>query len=326
MKALQLVRFDSPQNAVELVEIDGPPAPAADEIQIAVQYSPINPSDLLMIRGFYGIRPTLPAILGSEGVGRVVAVGKQVTHLQVGDRVLVPYMVSAWQELVNVNAASLFALPEKADEQQLSMLGINPATAHLLLTEFTRLNAGDWLIQNAANSAVARAVLALAHLRGIRTINIVRSESAAQGIRSTGEDVILIDGPDLVKRISHATQKAPIKLGLDAVGGTATAQMASVLANGGVAVAYAAMSGQPAQIGPRETIFRDISLRGFWLANWARRASATQWAVMYRQLVPLISDGSINVPVTQVARPEDAKTALEIAERLQGKVLFQFSA
>jgi NADPH:quinone reductase-like Zn-dependent oxidoreductase len=45
---------------------------------------------------------------------------------------------------------------------QLSMMGINPATAYLIFTEFVALNRGEWIVQNAANSSVGRAVIAIA--------------------------------------------------------------------------------------------------------------------------------------------------------------------
>lgn len=59
---------------------------------IAVEASPINQYDLLMIAGGYGYRPPLPAIVGTEGVCRVIAVGSEVKHLKEGDRTLVPFL------------------------------------------------------------------------------------------------------------------------------------------------------------------------------------------------------------------------------------------
>ncbi len=154
----------------------------------------------------------------------------------------------------------------------------------------------------------------------------MRSDSAAQALEGLGADVVLVDGPDIAKRIAQATGRAAIQLGLDAVGGAATAQLASALAGGGVAVAYAAMSGQAAQIGPRDSIFRAVSLQGFWLATWAQRAKPAQRAALYRQLLPLLSAGLIRTPITRLAKPEQAAEALAQAERYEGKLLFAFGA
>jgi NADPH:quinone reductase-like Zn-dependent oxidoreductase len=95
------------------------------------------------------------------------------------------------------------------------MLVINPATAYLILTEFVQLNKGDWVLMNAANSAVGRAVIAIAKARGIRTLNAVRRADVVDEVKALGGDVVLVDGPDLPRRVAAATSKAPITLALD---------------------------------------------------------------------------------------------------------------
>ena len=75
MKAIQIEVFGNPAEVVKVVDIPDVGAPAAGEVVLALEASPINQYDLLMIAGGYGYRPRLPAIMGTEGVGRVVAVG-----------------------------------------------------------------------------------------------------------------------------------------------------------------------------------------------------------------------------------------------------------
>src|SRR6202007_1474931 len=109
---------------------------------------PINMNDLYLIEGMYPIRPSLPSIVGNEGVGRVLAISRDVDHLRVGDRVLVPLHSFSWRERLVAPAAGLFALPE-ADPRQLAMLGINAPTSALLLNESLALRPGHWVAQNA---------------------------------------------------------------------------------------------------------------------------------------------------------------------------------
>ena len=91
MKAIQIETFGNPAEVARAVDIPEPSPPAEKEIVIELQASPINPYDLLMIAGAYGYRPSLPAIMGTEGAGRVIAVGKRVKHLKEGDRTTWPY-------------------------------------------------------------------------------------------------------------------------------------------------------------------------------------------------------------------------------------------
>src|SRR5258708_25045459 len=134
MQAIQIERFGNPAEVLKVVDIPDVGAPAEGEVVIALEASPINMSDLLMISGRYGYRPKLPSVMGTEGVGRVIAVGGGVKHLKQGDRTLGPYPAPAWAERIRAEASRLRPLPN-ADIHQLPMLGINPPTAHLVLTD-----------------------------------------------------------------------------------------------------------------------------------------------------------------------------------------------
>jgi NADPH:quinone reductase-like Zn-dependent oxidoreductase len=138
MQAIQIEAFGNPADVMKVVDIPDVGAPADGEVVIALEASPINMSDLLMISGRYGYRPQLPCVMGTEGVGRVIAVGSGVKHLKEGDRTLVPYPTPAWAERIKADASRVRRLPG-GDVNQLAMLGINPPTAYLMLTGFAAL-------------------------------------------------------------------------------------------------------------------------------------------------------------------------------------------
>lgn len=138
MKGLQIAEYGKPADVVKLVEIPEVGAPGPDEIVIDVVASSIEPTDLYMAEGIYAYLPPLPHLLGCQGVGRVSAVGRGVRGLKEGDLTLVPPLSNAWVNRVKTNAPWLRPLP-KGDVNQLSMLGINPPTAYLLLTYFVPL-------------------------------------------------------------------------------------------------------------------------------------------------------------------------------------------
>src|SRR5262249_16638765 len=150
------------------------PALAQGQALVAVLAAPINPSDVLMLTGQYGQLPPLPAVGGSEGVGRVMELGPDTQGPAVGQTVLLPAGSGTWATHVVVPAARLLPLPNEADPRQLAMLTVNPPTASLLLSDFASLQPGDWVIQNSANSGVGSYVVQLAKQRGLKTVNIVR--------------------------------------------------------------------------------------------------------------------------------------------------------
>src|SRR5258708_2835996 len=229
MRAVQLTVYGNPIEGLQYVNIPEPEAPRSNQVLIGVEFSPVNPSDLLLARGIYGIRPALPTVIGGEGVGRVLAVGAGVENVKVGDRVLAPLSSFTWRERMVISASGLFALPPGADPQQLAMLAINPPTAALLLSEYVDLKAGEWVVQNSANSGVGRWVIVFAKARGLKTVNIVRRPELVSELEALGGDVAVVGSPDITKEIKAAVGHAELRLALDGVSGPAAAVLASTL-------------------------------------------------------------------------------------------------
>ena len=321
MKAIQIEAFGNPAEVLKLVDIPDVGAPSEGEVVIALEASPINMSDLLMISGRYGYRPKLPSVMGTEGVGRVIAVGGGVKHLKQGDRTLVPYPTPAWAERVRANASQLRPLPG-GDVHQLAMLGINPPTAYLMLTGFVSLPSGSWVIQNSANSGVGRALIPIAKSLGLKTVNVVRRDDVVAEVKAIGGDVVLVDGPDLAKRVAAETGKAPIALAVDGVGDTSTTNLLGCLAEKAVHVFYSMISGKPSIVPATHFIFSDISMRGFWLANWFRDAKPHQITEMYDRLTPLVASGAISAPIAGTYSFAEIAEAVAVASKNRGKALF----
>lgn len=322
LKAQYSERGPVPQAVIGALAFERPVL-AQGQALVAVLAAPINPSDVLTLTGQYGILPPLPAVGGSEGVGRVVELGPDTQGPAIGQTVLLPAGSGTWTTHVVAPAARLVPLPNGADPKQLAMLTVNPPTASLLLSDFAELQPGDWVIQNSANSGVGSYVVQLAKLRGLKTVNIVRRESAIAGVQAQGGDVVLVDGDDLAERVKAATGGAPIKLGIDAVGGKATMRLAGTLAESAVIVNYGALSGEACTVSPRELVFRDVTLKGFWLARWFRTTPQAQQFALLTELAGLIAAGKLSTPIQatyDVAQIKEAVAAAASGER-QGKIL-----
>ena len=322
LKAQYSERGPVPQAVIQAVPFERPVLTQGQAL-VAVLAAPINPSDVLMLTGQYGQLPPLPAVGGSEGVGRVMELGPDTQGPSIGQTVLLPVGIGTWTTHVVAPAARLVPLPNDADPRQLAMLTVNPPTASLLLSDFADLQPGDWLIQNGANSGVGSYVVQLAKLRGLKTVNLVRRESAVAGVLAQGGDVVLVDGEGLAERVKAATGGAAIKLGIDAVGGQATMRMAAALAEGGTVVNYGALSGEPCIVTPRELVFRDVTLKGFWLARWFRQTPQAEQFKLLGELAGLIAAGQLHTPIQagyEVAQIQEAVAAAAAGER-QGKIL-----
>jgi NADPH:quinone reductase-like Zn-dependent oxidoreductase len=311
-----------PEDVIQAVEVETPRA-AAGEALLEVIAAPVNPSDVLTLTGDYADLPPLPAIGGREGVGRVAELGPDTHGPAVGQLVLLPRGCGTWSSHVVAKAAQLVELPNEADPQQLAMMTINPPTASLLLSEFVPLAPDEWVIQNAANSAVGLYLVQLARHRGQRTVNVVRREDAAAFVRAAGGDVVLTDDDHLAKRVREATGGAEIRLGIDAVGGTATGRLADCLCRDAILVNYGRMSDAPCVVQPDAFVFRNLTMRGFWLANWFRNTPGTQRAALLGEIARLIANGTLSAPIHATYDVSEIKQAVAVAASggRSGKVL-----
>lgn len=322
LRAQYETRGPVPQDVIHAVEFEMPPL-EANEALVEVIASPINPSDVLTLTGEYGRLPPLPAVGGNEGIGRVADLGADAVGPAVGQVVLLPVGCGSWSTHVVVPAGQLVPLPSEADPLQLAMMTINPPTAALLLSEFVTLEPDEWLIQNAANSAVGLYLVQLARYRGYRTVSVVRREDAAAVVREAGGDVVLVDGDDLPNQVDEATGGAKIRLGIDAVGGAATGRLANCLCRSATLVNYGRMSGEPCMLEPGAFIFRDLTVRGFWLASWFRDTPEQERSAVYADIGNLIATGKLHAPIHATYDVSEIKDAIAAAASggRSGKIL-----
>src|SRR5216683_1658798 len=204
MKAIHLTSYGNPAQNLRMVEVSEPNTPSANEALVRMEYAPIAYSDLLLATGVYLLKPKLPSVIGGEGAGIVEAVGPGVTSVSVGDRVTIPFGTFTWSEKVLAPAQGLFVVPPSVDAKTASMLNINPTTAVLLLSEFVNLNSKDWIVLNAANSQIARCLIAIAKSRGLNIAGIVRRPELIPEVEALGVDFVGVESSELSKQIQTA--------------------------------------------------------------------------------------------------------------------------
>jgi NADPH:quinone reductase-like Zn-dependent oxidoreductase len=181
--------------------------------------------------------------------------------------VLAPIFGLTWRERLIAPAQGLFPLPD-GDRLQFAQLGSNPPTAALILSEYIDLKPGDWVVQNGGNSGVGRSFIAIAKLRGIRTISLVRRREMIDELKATGADLVLMDEPAAVAEAAHVIGKGSVRLAVDSVGGEATATLVQLLSDRGVLVTYAAASGQPLAVNELLLIGKHLTVKGFFLGDF----------------------------------------------------------
>jgi trans-2-enoyl-CoA reductase len=326
-KSIMFQEFGPPEKVLSIVE-DDVPEPRAGEVLIRVEAAPINPADLNIIEGKYPKRPELPAVPGMEGVGVIASIGAEVDRYAPGDRVLVPHGEGAWREYLTVPVSSVFGVPASIPVLQAAMLRINPPTAWRMLHDFVKLEPGDWVLQNAANSAVGRAVIVIAKSLGIRTVNIVRRPELIPELEAIGADHVLVESEEVMQQIGDIVPKNRARLAFNCVGGESALRLANSLAREGVLVTYGAMGRQPMRIPNGLLIFKNLVWTGFWISAWYKHASEEQIRDMVSAITPLLASGALSVPVAATYPLEQFAEAIRhaSADRRGGKILFKNEA
>ncbi|MBA3961695.1 MAG: zinc-binding dehydrogenase [Chthoniobacterales bacterium] len=324
IKAIVYRAHGKPAEVLRLEEQELPSL-GENEALVRLRAAPINPADLNAIEGKYPVRPTLPATPGFEGAGVVEEVGPAVRNLKAGTQVILPHDLGTWREAAVVAADKLVAVPNDIAPEQAAMLKINPTTAWRMLHDFVRLKPGDWVIQNAANSAAGRAVIQIARELGYRTVNVVRRKELVEELRVAGGDVVLLDDDELRDAVAAATERAPIRLALNAVGGESALRLAKIVAPEATIVTYGAMSLKPLTIPNGLLIFKNLRFTGFWVNKWYEQTATAERDETFARLFDLAQRGLLQTKIERsYSLGEFPEATARAAEgKRDGKVLFR---
>jgi NADPH:quinone reductase-like Zn-dependent oxidoreductase len=326
MKAIVFDRFGDPGDVLECRDVPVP-EPGRGQVRVRMIASPINPSDLLTVRGEYGRRPTLPATPGFEGVGLVEAAGGGLlARMRLGRRVAVlNSQYGNWQEQVVVPARQVIPVGSLPNDQAATFF-VNPASVLAMIRGVLRVPRGAWLLQTAAGSALGRMVLRLGQHDGFRTINIVRRRAQAEELLRAGGDAVICTADDVVpQRVRELTGGAGVPFALDAVGGETAMDVVRVLAPGGRLLLYGTLSAEPLTLDSRVLMVGHKRIEGFWLSEWVQRQSVWTMLGLFRSIKKLLHAGILTSEITGTYPLAEIKAAVQQASSpgRSGKVLLQ---
>ncbi len=308
--------YGQPQDVIQLIEIPSA-ALSEGEVRVKMLAAPINPADINLVQGIYGIRPELPATAGLEGCGTITETRSPC--FQIGDKVIFTKRVGTWSEEVVCAADAVLKIPAETPSDQAAMLKVNPLTAWCMLTQLRKLPKGSWVIQNAANSGVGYCVIQIARLLGLKTINIVRREETIPELQKIGGDICLLDNTDYIAIIKD---KQP-ELALNAVGGDSALRLMDALAPKGLHVTYGAMSRNSLKVPNKFLIFKRIQLHGFWVTEWIKEEDDEFVHATYQKLARWMIEKKLTQPIDSSHSLANIHTAITRAEqdKRSGKVI-----
>jgi NADPH:quinone reductase-like Zn-dependent oxidoreductase len=275
MKAIQFDAYGEP--GVVLGVANRPvPEPGKGEVRVRILASPVNPSDLLYVRGHYaGVEPRFPAPVGFEGVGIVDALGPGAEGVAVGQRVAaINGQGGNWAEYAVLPASSSLPAPDGIPDEQVASFVINPATAILMVRHVLGVPAGEWLLQSAAGSELGRMIIRLARRDRIRTLNVVRRRESVAELEALGADAVIVssEGP-IDEQVHSIVGPQGVKYAIDPVVGQTGTEIFKALQEDGRMLVYGSLTGEAIRVGEdlRDILSGRRILEVFWLGYWLPR-------------------------------------------------------
>jgi len=315
--------FGTPAEVMRYTKI-AMPEPGLGEVRVKLVLSPIHNHDLLIIRGMYGFKPSLPYIGGSEALAVVDKLGEGVTNLAIGNRVIAAGISSAWSEYFIAHARSVIPIPETLPDEIAAQLVGMPVGAMMALNKL-KFKTNEWIIVNAANGAVGKTIAQIAVSRGIRVACLVTRTEAKQDLENCGaSDIFITTDPNWRTSLTDAIGNNRVAGGIDMISGTLAGEMLHLISEGGLLLSFGNMSNKPMQIEPADLIFKEITIKGFWGTKESERTSANEMRAMISELIQLGLSGQLKLPVAKIfslSRIADAVTASD--QKRNGKIMIR---
>jgi len=293
MRAAVLYAYDGSPESLR-IETRPVPKPERGQVLVKMVAAPINPSDLMFLKGFYGVRKPLPVVPGWEGMGHVVATGDDWLSRQLlGKRVACAAPNKhdgTWAEYMLTAATRCIPLEDTVSDEQGAMLIVNPLTAWALM-DIARKDGAHAFVQTAAASAVGRMLVRLSQHFGIAGVHIVRRDEQVELLRSMGATHVLnSETPDFDEQLREVCHQLRATIAFEAVSGMLAARVLKAMPDRSRLILYGALSESPLMADPRDLIFQRKRVEGFWLADWLSARSVIRQIRLGKQIQRALGD------------------------------------
>ena len=310
------------------------PTPAVGETQVLVKnaYAGVNYIDTYYRSGLY--KQPLPFISGGEGGGTVVALGKSVVDVQIGDQVV--YMtLGTYCEYTAVEASKIVKIPENVTMETALACSVQGLTAHYLTTDATAgcIKEGEWCLIYSVGSGTCQWAAQMAKLQGYKVIGTTSKTKAEAAPKCVDELIVLetvagktyadYESVDIAKRVQEITSNQGCKCIIDGVGKSTSDISIKSLARRGIWISFGNASGAVPpfsllQLTPKSAFCTRPKLGDY-------TATREELVMRCKEVFQWTVEGKLNVKVDQIFDLENVKdghTYLE-AGKSQGKILFK---
>ncbi|XP_057667780.1 enoyl-[acyl-carrier-protein] reductase, mitochondrial-like [Diorhabda carinulata] len=298
------------------------PIPSEKEVLIQTIAAPVNPVDINVVQGKYTFNFEQ---VGFEGIGRVIKTGKGVKNFKIGDHVVPTVYAGTWRTHFTLLEDNLLRIPKDMDIALAATFYVNPVTVYAMLKDFIKLEPGDTVIQNGANSACGVIVIQMCKTWGINTVNVVRDRpninELKQFLKDLGATYVLTEKEIKETNIFKTGQLDMPSLGLNCIGGDLANNILRHLKDEGVLVTYGGMSLEPIKVSTTSLVFKNIKIEGFNVTRWVNKEqNVVKLPAIYKDIIDMIMNGDLKAPPHVFVNFMDYKKALSSVLTKNGMV------
>ncbi|WML44410.1 zinc-dependent alcohol dehydrogenase family protein [Neobacillus sp. PS3-40] len=322
-KCIKFYEFGAPKDVLK-VEYKPIEPPRDNEVLVRMLARPINPSDLIPIRGSYSHRISLPNIPGYEGVGIVEDVGSLVSHNLIGKRVLPLRGEGTWQEFVKTSAEFAVSIPDSIDDFTAAQMYINPITAWVICRDVLKIRPNDVLLINACGSAIGHIFAQLSKALGFRMIAVTRNNKYTEDLLQLGASYVIdTTKVPLYETVMELTNGVGAAAAIDSIGGSSGNDLAFCVHPNGNFLTIGLLSG--VQVNWAEIVDNaKVNANIFHLRNWNNNVSAEKWQETFNQLIKLINNKELRLMKVDsqydLLNVKKAIDVVEFSKTTKGKV------
>ncbi|MFG3258476.1 zinc-binding dehydrogenase [Streptomyces sp. NPDC048172] len=323
MRTVEYTRQGDAAQVLTLREEARRPVPGSGEVLVRMLVRPVHPGDLIGVEGLPG-QPEQPEqqsgarTPGVEGMGVVESAGADVRAPRPGQRVAVFPAPGTWSDFVAVPAELAVPVPDGVSDETAALMLVNPLTLRMLYRAVEEALSGQTgpVLQTAAGSSVGRLISAAAVRHDLQLINLVRSTSGAEQVRTSypSQPVIATCDDDWREQVRLHAGERGVRVVLDCVGGAMTQDLAELLADGGTLISYGRLGSGTTPLEALPLMARALTVRGMSILRWTNRTPEER-----AQDVAFAQDLARNTPdLLEVAADYDLadfKAAVEHARR-----------
>ncbi|WP_312289467.1 NADPH:quinone oxidoreductase family protein [Stutzerimonas nitrititolerans] len=310
MKAVLCKAFGPAENLV-VEDLDSPQIKKG-EVLLDVHAAGVNFPDTLIIEGKYQFKPPFPFSPGGEAAGMVAAVGENISHLKVGDRVMALTGWGSFAEQVAVSGQNVLPIPAEMDFTTAAAFSMTYGTSMHALKQRANLQPGETLLVLGASGGVGLAAVEIGKAMGARVIAAASTNEKLEIARKAGADELInYSEASLRERLKELTDGQGVDVIYDPVGGKLFEEaFRSIAWNGRMLVVGFAAGGEIPALPANLPLLKGAALIGVFWGAFAQRQPQDN-AANFKQLFAWYAEGKLKPLVSQTFALEQAAEAID---------------